>query len=737
MTISSAVPTLPQAGSGPAAPKHVAIIMDGNGRWARSRGLPRAAGHRAGAQAVRRTVEAAMGCGVEWLTIYAFSSENWRRSPEEVLDLTGLIAALPAPGARGDVARGRASPRARQSAAFRRRSPVRTGTGRAVDARQLATEPQHRALLRRPRRDRGGRQGDGARDRGRRADRRRGGRSPLRPDALHRRHAGSRHGHPHLRRAAPVQLPAYGSRPMPSWCSSTCCGRISAAPISNLPSPSSPGANGDLVAEPSRSAGSTRWSDLRRRVVSASLLAPIVLACIWFGSAPFVVLIMLGAIGLTVEWVALCRLAADKWPGLLLPVLVVVSGTCAAFGYVVPALLVLLAGGAMMWWAVKRPLFASGILYVGLALVALLWLRGWSAADGRRMVFFVVLVVWASDIGAYVAGRLLRGPKLAPSLSPAKTWSGAVGGLDSRDGGRRIGCRALEPGGRAVRRLAGDRVPGGGLARERHKAACRHQGLGTVDPGPRWSTRSVGRPLGRRPGRRDRRACKPGDIFLTLDRRTVSVLGSTGSIGTSTVDLLLANPDRFRVRALAGGRNVALLAQQARRLGAEVAVIADPALACPNWSGSWQAPGSTPRQAPENVVAAATLAADWTMAAITGAAGLPSTLAAIRRGGAIALANKEALVCAGDVMLRAVAAAGATLAAGRFRAQRHFPGHGGGQRRRRRTHRPDRIRRTHSVPRRPMRWPARRPKRPYGIRPGPWAPRSASTRRRCSTRAWS
>lgn len=164
-------------------------------------------------------------------------------------------------------------------------------------------------------------------------------------------------------------------------------------------------------------------------MVSASLLAPIVLACIWFGSAPFVVLIMLGAIGLTVEWAALCRLAAGKWPGLLLPVLVIASGTCAALGYAVPALLVLLAGGAMMWWAVKRPLFVSGVLYVGLALVALLWLRGWSVADGRRMVFFVVLVVWASDIGAYVAGRLLRGPKLAPSLSPAKTWSGAVGGL--------------------------------------------------------------------------------------------------------------------------------------------------------------------------------------------------------------------------------------------------------------------------------------------------------------------
>ena len=64
---------------------------------------------------------------------------------------------------------------------------------------------------------------------------------------------------------------------------------------------------------------------------------------------------------------------------------------------------------------------------------------------------------------------------------------------------------------------------------------------------------------------------------MALEQRSVSVLGSTGSIGTSTVDLLLANPDRFRVRALAGGRNVALLAQQARQLNAEVAVIADTA----------------------------------------------------------------------------------------------------------------------------------------------------------------
>jgi undecaprenyl diphosphate synthase len=74
-----------------AIPRHVAIIMDGNGRWASKRSLPRVAGHRAGAEAVRRTMQAAVDSGVEALTLYAFSSENWRRSEDEVSDLKGLM----------------------------------------------------------------------------------------------------------------------------------------------------------------------------------------------------------------------------------------------------------------------------------------------------------------------------------------------------------------------------------------------------------------------------------------------------------------------------------------------------------------------------------------------------------------------------------------------------------------------------------------------------------------------
>jgi undecaprenyl diphosphate synthase len=78
-------------GSPRPTPKHIAIIMDGNGRWAEQRGLPRVAGHRAGAEAVRRALQAAADQGVEVLTLYAFSSENWRRSEEEISDLTALM----------------------------------------------------------------------------------------------------------------------------------------------------------------------------------------------------------------------------------------------------------------------------------------------------------------------------------------------------------------------------------------------------------------------------------------------------------------------------------------------------------------------------------------------------------------------------------------------------------------------------------------------------------------------
>lgn len=142
--------------------------------------------------------------------------------------------------------------------------------------------------------------------------------------------------------------------------------------------------------------------------------------------------------------------------------------------------------------------------------------------------------------------------------------------------------------------------------------------------------------------------------------RRVTVLGSTGSVGVQTIDLIRRAPDAFQVAALTAGRNVELLAQQARGLGAELAVVADPAgygalKAALAGSGVEAAAG------PQAVVEAAGRPAEWVMAAIVGAAGLAPTLAAIRRGAVVAFANKEVLVCAGALVMREAAACGARL----------------------------------------------------------------------------
>ncbi|MEO0498049.1 MAG: isoprenyl transferase [Pseudomonadota bacterium] len=84
------IPTATQLPGRP-VPAHVAIIMDGNGRWAQARGLPRTRGHRKGVEALRHAVRNAGELGVRWLTVYAFSSENWNRPPAEVRDLLGLL----------------------------------------------------------------------------------------------------------------------------------------------------------------------------------------------------------------------------------------------------------------------------------------------------------------------------------------------------------------------------------------------------------------------------------------------------------------------------------------------------------------------------------------------------------------------------------------------------------------------------------------------------------------------
>ncbi len=142
--------------------------------------------------------------------------------------------------------------------------------------------------------------------------------------------------------------------------------------------------------------------------------------------------------------------------------------------------------------------------------------------------------------------------------------------------------------------------------------------------------------------------------------RRVTILGSTGSIGQSTVDLLLRNRDAFSVEALTANHNAALLAEQAKALDARFAAIADPA-DYPALKEALSGSGIETACGRAAVVEAAERPADWVMAGIVGSAGLEPTLAAIRQGRIVAFANKEVLVCAGSLFMREVAAHGATL----------------------------------------------------------------------------
>jgi 1-deoxy-D-xylulose-5-phosphate reductoisomerase len=142
--------------------------------------------------------------------------------------------------------------------------------------------------------------------------------------------------------------------------------------------------------------------------------------------------------------------------------------------------------------------------------------------------------------------------------------------------------------------------------------------------------------------------------------RRVTILGATGSVGQSTIDLVARDRERFPVEALTANGNVERLAQDARRLGARFAAVADPA-AWPALRDALSGSGIEAAAGPEAIVAAAARPADWVMAAIVGAAGLPAIMEAVARGAIVAFANKECLVCAGEPVMTAVRAHGATL----------------------------------------------------------------------------
>ncbi|MCA3380057.1 MAG: phosphatidate cytidylyltransferase [Roseomonas sp.] len=172
------------------------------------------------------------------------------------------------------------------------------------------------------------------------------------------------------------------------------------------------------------------WRDLGLRGASAAVLIPIAVFGIWSGGVVWDVLVGVAVVLLSWEWARFCKISIWRWPGLLMPAISLVVMLLAAFGPPLAAL-GLLAVGTLVLFLLQRqgdiwP--AAGLFYIGLVGFSLVLLRGEDHA-GLLNTLFLVLIVWASDTGAYMAGRALGGPKLAPAISPGKTWSGAAGGL--------------------------------------------------------------------------------------------------------------------------------------------------------------------------------------------------------------------------------------------------------------------------------------------------------------------
>lgn len=177
-----------------------------------------------------------------------------------------------------------------------------------------------------------------------------------------------------------------------------------------------------------------RAAALRLRIISALVLAPIGLAAAWFGP-PLLSLVVAVAAGLMAwEWGRLCRIGGAGGSAILAAIIaVVVAGViAAALGLPRLALAIAALGSAAVALASRggfeAVLVACGMLWIALPSIALVWLA-LDPRAGWETTIWLLAIVWATDIGAFAAGRTFGGPRLAPRISPNKTWSGLLGGI--------------------------------------------------------------------------------------------------------------------------------------------------------------------------------------------------------------------------------------------------------------------------------------------------------------------
>ncbi len=170
------------------------------------------------------------------------------------------------------------------------------------------------------------------------------------------------------------------------------------------------------------------------RLISAAVLVPPVLAALYFGTPYSEILVLAAASVLAWEWAGLCGIAAPRPAGLVVIAAIFTAVACGAIreyeiaGWLV-AVGAMAAAVAASREGAERSFWAGfGVVYLAVPCLGFLWLRQF-ASSGLVLVFWLLLVVWATDTAAYFTGRAIGGPKLAPAISPKKTWAGFIGGV--------------------------------------------------------------------------------------------------------------------------------------------------------------------------------------------------------------------------------------------------------------------------------------------------------------------
>lgn len=165
------------------------------------------------------------------------------------------------------------------------------------------------------------------------------------------------------------------------------------------------------------------------RVASGLVMAVPALAAVYFGSPFTDAMVAVAAVILSWEWCRLCDERGRRHPFVFTAAAIVCAVASLPWIGATGAVLMLIAAAVAMHAVTRgRSWLSAGVLYLGLPGVAFLWLRS-DPIHGRDTILWLLAVVWASDIGAYAIGRWIGGPKLAPSVSPGKTWAGTLGGL--------------------------------------------------------------------------------------------------------------------------------------------------------------------------------------------------------------------------------------------------------------------------------------------------------------------